>query len=398
MRAHFPIFEHRPSLVWLDSAATTQKPRAVIEAETRFYTEQNASVRRGIYPLGAEATQRFEAARARVARFLGAKSPSEIVFTSGTTAAINLVAHGFGQKMLAPGDEIVVTALEHHANLIPWQQACARSGARLVVAPALPDGALDMTALAARLASPRARLLAATHISNAIGTVNPIGDICEMARRHEVPVLVDAAQSIGYQEIDVQAWGADFLVFSAHKMFGPTGTGVLFAKNGWLARLPVWQTGGEMVLDVRFEETVFAPPPQKFEAGTPNVAGAIGLAAAIDFVENIGKQAIRQHTDALLVQATEQLAALNGLEIVGAAAEKSGILSFVLAGIHPHDAATWLGQRDICLRAGLHCAQPLLDFMGHPGGTLRASFSLYNQPDEVAFLAESLRELRRAFI
>lgn len=394
-RQYFPIFEYHPGLVWLDNAATTHKPHSVIEAEANFYKQQNANVRRGIYPLAAEATELFEAARTRVARFLNARSPAEIVFTSGTTAGINLMAHGFAKEMLHPGHAIVVTAMEHHANLIPWQQACQQSSAQLLVAPVLPNGTLDMVALAKTLAAPHVRLLAVTHISNTLGTVNPMEKIIALAQEHGVPVLMDAAQSIVYEALDVQSLGVDFLVFSGHKMFGPTGTGVLFAKYDWLERLPTWQTGGDMILDVSWEHTVFAPPPQKFEAGTPNIAGAIGLVAAIDFIENMGQKAMRERVHELLDYATEELQDLPGLEIVGTAPEKSGIVSFVLDGIHPHDVATFLGQSQVCVRAGLHCTQPLLDFLGHPGGTVRASFAAYNSRADVDRLVDGLRAVRR---
>lgn len=396
-RQDFPIFGHHPKLVWLDNAATTHKPHSVIEAEANFYTRQNASVHRGLYPLGAEATQLYEAARARAARFLKARSPSEIVFTSGTTAGINLVAHGFAKKMLHAGDAIVVTAMEHHANLIPWQQACREAGAELRIAPVLPDGTLDLPALFQMLASPRVRLLALTHASNTLGTLNPVEIIAQQAWLNGVPILLDAAQSIVCEDINVQSLGVDFLVFSGHKMFGPTGTGVLFAKTDWLERLPVWQMGGEMIRDVSWEKTVFAPPPQKFEAGTPNIAGAIGLAAAMDFVESVGQKAMKQRVQALLNYATERLSSIPGLQIVGNAPAKSGIVSFTLDGIHPHDAATFLGQREVCVRAGLHCTQPLLDFLGHPSGTVRASFATYNERADVDKLVDGLLEMRRAF-
>ena len=391
----FPIFKTYPNLVYLDSASTTQKPQSVIDAEMDFYKTLNANVHRGIYPLAASATRSYEATREKVARFLNTPSVNEVIFTSGTTDAVNLVATSFAMDRVGVGDEIVISAMEHHSNLIPWQQVCLRKGAKLVVIPFNTEGVLSMSDFGFRI-SERTKLVAVTHISNTLGTVNPIAEIILLAHKKNVPVFVDAAQSAASHVLDVQALDVDFLAFSGHKLFGPTGVGVLYAKKKWLDMMSPYRFGGEMIRDVTFEKTVFAPIPQKFEAGTPNIAGVVGLAAAIDFVESIGRDVIKAHLDELLVYATAELLKIDGLEIIGRAAEKSAIVSFILRGCHPHDVATILGQNGVCIRAGNHCTQPIMDFF-EIAGTVRASFSIYNDFRDVEALVGGLKAVRAIF-
>ena len=391
IRTQFPIFKAHPDLVYLDSASTTQKPQSVIDAEMAFYQNFNANVHRGIYPLAAKATQAYEAVREQVRGFLNAPSVRNIVFTSGTTDAINLVATSFVSDRVGEGDEIVITGMEHHANLIPWQQVCLKNKGKLVVIPINTAGGLSMSDFGNAI-SERTKLVAVTHISNTLGTVNPIADIIEIAHKKGVPVLLDVAQSVGSHFLDVQKLDVDFLAFSGHKLFGPTGVGVLYGKEQLLNDMTPYRFGGDMIRDVTFERTLFAPIPQKFEAGTPNMAGVIGLGAAIEFVEKIGREAIKKHTDELLDYATTALLKMDGLEIIGQALEKSAIISFILRGCHPHDVATILGQQGICIRAGHHCTQPIMDFYDI-AGTVRASFSIYNTFEDIDRLVEGLKKV-----
>ena len=391
VRKQFPVFTHFPDLVYLDSAATTQKPYIVLALEQEYYERHNANVHRGIYRLAAEATALYEGTRERSARFLNAPQAKQIIFTSGTTDGINLVAQCFALPRLEAGDQLLISAMEHHSNLIPWQQVCLAKKAELKVIPFLPNGELDLQALR-DLLNPRVKLLALTHISNTLGSINPIETIIPLAHAQGIPVLVDAAQSIVSHKIDVQALDVDFLVFSGHKLFGPTGTGVLYGKEKWLNEMPPYRFGGEMIRDVTFERTLFAPIPQKFEAGTPNIAGVATLASAMDFVEDLGQNNIGTHLKRLLQVGTERLATIPGIQFYGEAAHKSGIISFTLEGIHPHDLATILGQKDICIRAGHHCTQPIMDFYEIPG-TVRVSFSVYNVEEDVDKLAKGLREV-----
>ncbi|MBV6441432.1 MAG: cysteine desulfurase [Haliscomenobacteraceae bacterium CHB4] len=397
-RHEFPIFQRHPDLVYLDSAATTQKPETVIEAERYFYEHLNANVHRGAYRLADEATTAYEAVREKMRVLLNVRDASEIIFTSGTTAGINLVAHCFAAVQISEGDAVVVSAMEHHANLIPWQQVCLRNKAKLLVVPVSPDGVLDMAEYENLLANEKVqvKMVAISHVSNALGTINPIESIVRLAQRHGAAVLVDAAQSIASHTLDVQALDLDFLVFSGHKMFGPTGTGVLYGKEKWLDAMPPWQFGGSMIRDVTFERTLFAPPPQKFEAGTPNLAGVAGLGAAVDWIQKTGRETIARHMRSLLEYATHRLNTVPGLRIIGQAPEKSGIISFLLDGIHPHDLSTFLDQSQICIRAGHHCAQPLMDLLEIPG-TVRASFSIYNSEAEIDRLVEALHTAREFF-
>ena len=391
IRTQFPIFKAHLDLVYLDSASTTQKPQSVIDAEMAFYQNFNANVHRGIYPLAAKATQAYEAVREQVRDFLNAPSVRNIIFTSGTTDAINLVATSFAAERVGEGDEIVITAMEHHANLIPWQQVCLKNKGKLIVIPINTEGVLSVSDFG-NVISERTKLVAVTHISNTLGTVNPIEDIIKIAHKKGVPVLLDVAQSVASYVLDVQKLDVDFLAFSGHKLFGPTGVGVLYGKEQLLNDMTPYRFGGEMIRDVTFERTLFAPIPQKFEAGTPNMAGVMGLGAAINFVESMGREAIKKNTDKLLEYATTELLKLEGLEIIGQAKEKSAIISFILRGCHPHDVATILGKQGVCIRAGHHCTQPIMDFYDI-SGTVRASFSIYNTYEDIDRLVEGLKKV-----
>ncbi|MBX2889887.1 MAG: SufS family cysteine desulfurase [Saprospiraceae bacterium] len=398
LRHDFPLFRHRPELAYLDNASTTQKPTAVVDAERFFYEHLNANVHRGAYGLAEKATAACEAVREKTRAFLNAPSARQIIFTSGTTASINLVAQSFAAERVKEGDAILVTAMEHHANLIPWQQVCLKNKARLLVAPISHEGVLDMTAFEKilRSESGKVKAVAISHVSNVLGTVNPISDVLALARKYSAVVLVDAAQSIATHSLDVQALDADFLVFSGHKMFGPTGTGILYGKEKWLDSMSPTVFGGGMIRDVAYEKTTFASTPQKFEAGTPNMAGIVGLGAALDWIENIERENIERHVQTLLAHATARLQSVPGLRIIGQAPKKSGIISFLLGDIHPHDLATFLDQRSICVRAGHHCAQPLMDFLEIPG-TVRASFSIYNSKEEIDRLVAAIEDAQVFF-
>jgi len=396
LRRDFPILETRiggQPLAYLDSAASAQKPDAVVEAMSRFIRTDYANVHRGIHALGERATEAYEQARRRVAAFLNAASPGEIVFTSGATAAINLVAGSWGEANLKSGDRVILSALEHHSNIVPWQLLRERRGIEIVVAPVDDEGNFDLPAFA-RLLSPRCKLVAVAHISNAIGTVLPVAEIVRLAHDAGARVLIDGCQAAPHRPIDVQALGCDFYVFAGHKLYGPTGIGVLYGRAELLAAMPPWQGGGEMIRTVTFERTEFADPPARFEAGTPNIIGAIGLAAAIDYVEGLGWPAIQAHEKALMEHGSALLSRLNGLRMIGQARERSSILSFTLQGIHPHDAATLLDRRGLALRAGHHCAQPAMDRFG-VAGTLRASIALYNTTEELDRLAEAVAAVLR---
>ena len=398
LRRDFPILEtrvHGHPLVYLDTAASAQKPRAVVEAMTRFIETDYANVHRGIHALGERATEAYERSRARVAQFLNAGSPSEIVFTAGATAAINLVAGSWGEANLRAGDQVIVSVLEHHSNIVPWQLLRDRRGIEIVVAPVDDAGNFDLAAFA-RLLGPRCKLVAIAHVSNSIGTILPVGEIVALAHAAGARVLIDGCQAVPHQHVDVRALDCDFYAFAGHKLYGPTGIGVLYGRPELLAAMPPWQGGGEMIRTVTFEHTDYADPPARFEAGTPNIVGAIGLAAAIDYVEAVGLPAIGRHEQALLAHGTAALSRLNGLRMIGTAAKKGGILSFVLEGIHPHDAATLLDRRGIAVRAGHHCAQPAMDRFG-VAGTLRASLGLYSTRQELDILAEGVAEVLRRF-
>lgn len=397
LRADFPILDqqvHGRPLVYLDSAATTQKPRAVIEAISRYYERDNANVHRGVHALSERATRAFEGARATVARFLSA-DPREVIFVRGATEAVNLVAQTFGRQRVGAGDEVVVTTLEHHSDIVPWQLLCAEKGARVVPAPIDDAGDLDLGALE-RLLGPRVRLLAVTQVSNALGTVTPLAEVVALARARGIPVLVDGAQGAPHLGVDVRALGADFYVFSGHKVYGPTGIGVLWGRREHLEAMPPWQGGGDMIRSVTFEGTTFNDVPHKFEAGTPHIAGAIGLAAALDYLGAVGLPAVAAHEAALLAEAEAALRAVPDVRLVGTPRRRAGVLSFLLGDVHPHDLATIVDRQGVAIRAGHHCAQPLMRRLGVPA-TSRASFALYNTSADVEALVKALHAARKIF-
>ncbi len=395
VRAQFPVFDSHPELVYLDSAATAQKPRRVIDRLMRFYASENANIHRGVYALSAEATAMYDAARVDVARFIGAALPCEVIFTRGTTEGINLVAQSWGRSVLVPGDEIIVTEMEHHSNFVPWQVLAQATGAVMRVAPVTDAGELDLAALAA-LINPRTRIVAVTQLSNVLGTINPVRRIAELAHAAGALVLVDAAQSVAHGAVDVRDLDCDFLVFSGHKLFGPTGIGVLYGRESLLQRMPPWQVGGGMIGGVSAESTTWAELPMKFEAGTPPIAEAIGLGEAIAFVESVGTGAIMAHEADLLALATHRLSAIPGVRIIGTAPARASVISFTLAGVHPHDLGTVLDELGVAIRAGHHCAQPLMRRFGVPA-TARASFSVYNVASDVEALARGVERARRLF-
>ncbi|TVT76736.1 MAG: cysteine desulfurase [Denitromonas halophila] len=394
----FPILArpvHGRRLAYLDNGATTQKPTAVIEAEARFYRESNANIHRGVHWLSQHATELYDGARATVQRFIGAARADEIIFTRGTTEAINLVANTWGRKQLTAGDEILITTLEHHSNIVPWQMLCEQTGAVLKVAPVNEIGEVELDGFDALL-SPRTRLVAITHISNALGSINPVAEMVAHAHAVGAVVLVDGAQAVAHQAVDVQALGCDFYAFSGHKLYGPTGIGVLYGRAELLADMPPWQGGGDMIRTVSFERSTYAEAPQRFEAGTPNIAGAVALGAAIDYVQALGMDRIVAHEHALLKHATAALSAIPGLRMVGAAAHKAGILSFVIEHIHPHDLGTILDSEGVAIRAGHHCAMPLMTRFGIPG-TARASLAVYNNETDIAALVSAIDKAQTLF-
>lgn len=398
IRADFPILatqmRGRP-LTYLDSAASAQKPRAVIEAMSDFYSAHYANIHRGVYQLSAEATRRFEEVRSGVARFIGAEDAREIVFVRNATEAINLVARTWGENGIGADDEIVLTTMEHHANIVPWQMLCERTGAHIRVARMSDDGVLDLDHLESLLGS-RTKLLAFTQVSNALGTINPVQSITAMARRRGIATLVDGAQGVPHQPVDVASLGCDFYVFSGHKLFGPSGAGVLWGRLPLLEAMPPFLGGGDMIESVRFEGTTYAPVPQKFEAGTPDIASVIGLGAAVDYLEGIGMEKIAAYEQSLLVYATEKLAEIPGLRLIGTAKEKAAVLSFVLEDVHPHDVGTVLDGEGVAIRAGHHCAQPLMERLGVPA-TARASLAFYNTTEDVDRLVAALRKTQELF-
>ncbi|MGE0801534.1 MAG: aminotransferase class V-fold PLP-dependent enzyme [Lautropia sp.] len=398
LAADFPILA-RPvrgrRLVYLDNAATTQKPAAVIEAERRFYRESNANIHRGVHWLSQHATGLYDAARERVRGLLGAAHADEIVFTRGTTEAINLVAQSWARPLLAPGDEILVTGLEHHSNIVPWQLVCAQTGAVLRHVPITERGELEPGAYEALL-GPRTRLVAVAHVSNALGTVNPVAAMVRSAHAAGARVLLDGAQAIAHLRVDVQALDCDFYAFSGHKLYGPTGIGALYARRELLAAMPPWQGGGDMIRTVSFEGSTWAEPPARFEAGTPNIAGAVALGAAIDYLQQIGIARIAAREQSLLAKATDALQRLPGVRLYGTAPDKSAIVSFTVDGIHPHDLGTILDDDGIAIRAGHHCAMPVMTRFGI-AGTARASFALYNDDDDIDALVGGIGNAQRLF-
>jgi len=397
LRRDFPILArsvHGKPLVYLDNAATSQKPRCVIDSEARYYAEYNANIHRGIHRLSQEATDAYEAARGGVRRFINAARREEVVFLRGTTEAINLVAASYGQR-LQPGDEILISAMEHHSNIVPWQLLCERSGAVLRVAAINDAGELDAESFE-RLLGPRTRLVAITHLSNALGTINPVRQMITLAHAYGAVVLVDGAQAVPHIPVDVQALDCDFYAFSAHKLYGPTGVGVLYGKAALLDAMPPWQGGGDMIRQVTFAKTTWNDLPYKFEAGTPNIAGGIGLGAAIDYLNAIGLPAIAAHEQAVLDYATARATATPGLRLIGTARSKASILSFVVDGVHAHDVGTILDLQGVAVRTGHHCAMPVMERFAVPA-TVRASFALYNTPAEVDALFAALAKVREVF-
>ena len=398
LRRDFPILErkvHGRPLIYLDNAATTQKPNAVIDAGADVYRRSYGNIHRGVHQLSVEATDAYEAAREKVRAFVGAAEAREIVFVRGTTEAINLVAQTFGRQRVGEGDEIVVSALEHHSNIVPWQLLCEEKRARLKVLPIDRTGEVQVQQLE-KMLTPRTRIVSVAHVSNALGTLVPIRRIVEIAHSRGVPVLVDGAQAVPRIPVDVRGLGCDFYAFSAHKMYGPTGIGALYGRAELLESMPPYQGGGDMISSVTFEKTTWNVLPYKFEAGTPDIAGAIALGAAVDYLNAIGIENVTSHEEDLLDYATKTLSSLLGLTVVGTAPEKIGVLSFTLDGIHPHDVGTVLDQDGIAIRTGHHCAQPVMEFFGIPA-TARASLALYNTRAEIDSLTEGIRKVQRMF-
>lgn len=402
IRKNFPIFVHHPDLIYLDNAATTQKPAMVIDGIRDYYENHNANIHRGIYDLAANTTRMYEKVREKVANFINAPSTSEIVYTTGTTAGINLVAHSFLASRLEKDDEVLISSMEHHANLIPWQMLCKSCGAKLRTIPLNPDGTIEKRSYKG-LFNTKTKMVALVHISNSLGTINPIEEMIEIAHEYKVPVLVDAAQSIAHYDIDVQALDVDFLVFSGHKLFGPTGVGILYGKAEHLATMPPMIFGGDIIKNVSFEESLFLDSPQRFEAGTTNIAGIIGLGYAIDYLNQFDKKEVQKYLKHLRMYAINKLLKINGLKVIGSTdttnnpdTSTGAIISFVMDGIHPHDVATILGVEKIAVRAGNHCTQPMMDLFKLPG-TTRASFTIYNSPFEIDRMVDALQGIQQFF-
>jgi len=398
VRREFPILArtvHGSPLAFLDNGASAQRPNAVIAAVDDYERNHHANIHRGVHTLSQEATALYERARDRLRTFINARASREILFVRGTTEAINLVAQSYARPRLRPGDEILITALEHHANIVPWQLVCEQTGAKLVVAPMDANGEVHAESVE-RLMGPRTKLFACAHVSNALGTVLPIARLIASAKARGIVTLIDGAQAIAHFAVDVQSLDCDFYAFSGHKMFGPTGVGVLYGRERLLERMPPWQGGGEMILTVSFAKTTYNELPHKFEAGTPNISGAIGLGAAVEFLGELGLPAARRYEHELLSYATERLETIPGLRLVGTAADKASLVSFVVAGVHPHDIGTILDQDGIAIRTGHHCAMPVMEFFKIPG-TARASFAFYNTFAEIDRLVASLERARKLF-
>jgi len=397
-RRQFPILTrmiHGKPLAYLDNGASAQRAQCVIDAVDDYERHHHANIHRGVHTLSQEATAMYEGARDRVARFINARSRNEIIFVRGTTEAINLVAQSYARPTLRPGDEVLITHLEHHANIVPWQMVCEQTGAKLVVAPMDAQGEVHLEAIVS-LMSARTKILACAHVSNALGTILPVRRIVAAAKARGITTLLDGAQAISHMSVDVQELGCDFYAFSSHKMYGPTGVGVLYGREQLLDRMPPWQGGGEMILKVTFAETTYNALPNKFEAGTPNISGGIGLGAAVDFLLGLDLNAAHAHEDALLRHATATLNKIPGLRIVGTAPDKASLVSFVVEGVHPHDLGTILDEDGIAVRTGHHCAMPVMDFFKLPA-TARASFAFYNTFDEIDRLAAGVERARKMF-
>jgi cysteine desulfurase / selenocysteine lyase len=398
IRAEFPILRetvHGRPLVYLDSANTSQKPRAVLDALDQYYRHDNANIHRATHLLSERATRAYEATRGAVARFINAADRREIVFTKGCTESINLVAQSWGRTNLKAGDEVLITWMEHHSNIVPWQLICGQTGATLRVVPFTDRGELDLEAFD-RLLTPRTKLVSIIHVSNALGTVNPVASLVATAKAAGATTLVDGAQAVPHMPVDVQELGCDFYTFSGHKMYGPTGTGVLYGATAALEAMPPYQGGGDMIASVTFEKTDYNVLPYRFEAGTPNIAGVVGLGAAVEFLAGLDRTAVAQHEDDVLEYATARVREIAGVRVLGEARQKSGVLSFVVDGVHPHDIGTILDNEGIAVRTGQHCAQPVMDRYGVPA-TVRASFGLYNTRADVDALIEGLHKVREVF-
>jgi cysteine desulfurase/selenocysteine lyase len=398
VRKDFPILERTINgkpLIYLDSAASSQRPRAVLRAVEEYETTSHANVHRGVHALSQAATEAYEGARERIRRYINARSTKEIIFVRGTTEGINLVAQSYARPRFKPGDEILISALEHHANIVPWQMVCEQTGCTLKVAPIDRRGELIFDEFQ-KLLSPRTKLVAVAHVSNALGTMLPVKRIIDAAHAQGAVVLVDGAQAVPHTKVDVRALGCDFYTFSSHKIYGPTGVGVLYGREELLTAMPPWQGGGDMILTVSFEKTTYNELPYKFEAGTPNISGAVGLAAAMDYVEGLGIEKIAAHEHHLLELATAELERIPGIEIIGTAANKAAVLSFTMKGVHPHDLGTILDTDGVAVRTGHHCAQPVMTFFGIPA-TARASFGVYNTERDVAALVAGLNKVREVF-
>ena len=393
IKSNFPIFTHRPELVYLDNAATSQKPLSVIQTITDFYTKENANVHRGLYELSSRATKRYEDVRKKVGSLIGASNQNTVAFTKGTTESINIVAYSFLKKKLKAGDKVVISAMEHHANLIPWQQVCKESGALLEIIPVNEVGELRLELLDSLL-DKRVQLVAVTHISNVLGTINPIEEIIFKAHQQKIPVLIDGAQSVGHYPIDVKKLDIDFLVFSAHKMFGPLGTGVLYCKEEFAPQVGPYTYGGGSIKNVEFGATEFLDYPHKLEAGTPNISGVLGLGAAVDYVQQLDLSEAANHTKNLAVDFKEKIKSVGNITLVGNAQKFGSIVSFQVKNIHPHDVSGFLAHANIAVRAGHHCAQPLLESLGVPA-TVRVSFSIYNTMDDIDKTIDALVELKK---
>lgn len=398
LKLDFPILqqkENEKALVYLDSGATSQKPLFVIQALLDYYQQDNANVHRGLYALSERATLAYEASRQTIKNFINAKSEHEIVFTRGTTEAINLVAYSFGRAFIKAGDEVLITTMEHHSNIVPWQVLCEQVGAELKVVPVLDDGTIAMADFTALLNS-RVKLVAMAHVSNALGTINPVKKFIALAHAHNIPVLLDGAQAVPHLPVDVQDLDCDFYAFSSHKMYGPMGVGVLYAKEHWLEKMPPYQTGGDMITRVTFEKTDYNLLPHKFEAGTPNVGGVIGLSAAVSYLSKVGMPWITEHERVLTQYATTALQQVPGLKIIGTALKKVGVISFVMSQAHPHDIGTILDSEGVAIRAGHHCAMPLMDRLG-VAATVRVSLGLYNNKEDIDHLIKALNKVIQLF-
>ena len=394
IRNDFPILNQKVNgkpLIYFDNGATTQKPKVVMGAISQYYNEINSNVHRGVHHLSQVSTERYEHSRDIVQQFIGAKSREEIVFSKGTTDAINIVASSWATEFLNEDDEIIISTMEHHSNIVPWQMACKKKKAKLIVAPINNQGELLLDKLKEKVNN-RTKLISITHISNTLGTINPIEEIITFAKSKGIAVLIDAAQSVAHMKIDVKELDCDFLVFSGHKLFGPTGTGVLYAKKKWLDQMPPYQGGGDMIKEVSFEKTTYNDPPHKFEAGTPNISGIIGLATAIEYVQNLGFKFIQQQEQELLSFATNEMNKIDEIEIIGTASNKASVISFLVKGTHPFDVGTILDQLGVAIRTGHHCTQPLMNFYNIPG-TARVSFSFYNTIDEMKYFIKALKKV-----